>query len=146
MFQLFWPKLLKQNLKHNFVASINRINWKKNCKSWLGSSWISVQLHWLQLLCYKLPLKVSDHGSRSFQIRIWGPIGWPTPTQLGVPCNFCLIKYPPKRTPEAPEPHWAPWTPGVRVWGVNKPDIHDGPSLQSRCLGVEQRLSEKMEV
>ena len=44
-----------------------------------GDSHVPVTMHYwehsLQLLCYKLPLKVSDHGSRSFQIQIWGPIG-----------------------------------------------------------------------
>ena len=41
-----------------------------------------------------------------------GPAGpsrpMPCPTNLGVPSNFCFIKLPPKCTPEAPEPHWAP--------------------------------------
>ena len=52
------------------------------------------------------------HRPRSFQIRIQGPNRWPTPTKLGVPSNFCVIKCPPKCIAEAPEPHWGapgPW-------------------------------------
>ena len=64
--------------------------------------------HALQLLFYKIPLKLSLTGPRSFQIWIWGPIRWPTPTKLGVPINFCFIEFLPKCTPEAPEPQQGP--------------------------------------
>ena len=42
-------------------------------------------------------------GPRSFWIRIWDPKRWPTPTKSWVPCNFCFIKFLPKRTVESPE-------------------------------------------
>ena len=46
----------------------------------------------LQLLCYKLFLKVRHHAPeahrpRSFQIWIWRPKKWPTPTVLGCPAT-----------------------------------------------------------
>ena len=70
--------------------------------------------------CVKTPLEsewpwLQKHtGPRSFQIQIWGPKRCFTPTKLGV------IKCPPKRTPEAPEPLQAnpfrppgPWRQGI---------------------------------
>ena len=48
-------------------------------------------------------------GPRSFQIRIWGPKRWPTPTKSGAPCNFCFIKFLPKCTAEAPETPCTPF-------------------------------------
>ena len=34
---------------------------------------------------------------------------------IGVPSNFCFIKFLPKSTPEAPEPHRAPFWPPLRI-------------------------------
>ena len=57
----------------------------------------------------------AHNGPRSFQIWIWHPKKCPTPTVLGVPSNFCFIKFLPKSTPEAPEPHRAPFWPPLRL-------------------------------
>ena len=55
---------------------------------------------------------------RFFQIRIWDPKSWPTPTKLGVPCNFCFIKFSPKYMVEAPEAPWTSFThPIPKGWG-----------------------------
>ena len=74
----------------------------------------------LQLLCYKLPLKVSDHTRpRSFQIQIWGPKRWPITTKLGMPA---------KCKAEAPEPHRAPFLAPLDL-RVNSPS-YEWPWLQ----------------
>ncbi len=81
----------------------------------------------LQLLFYKLCLKMIDHGSR----RKWvtGPLGsklqiWKCNLLLpktGVPYNFCFIKFSQKWMVEAADACWtqfgAPLTPRVGVWG-----------------------------
>ena len=61
----------------------------------------------LQLMCNKLCLKMTDHGSRS----TWGPgpsrsrLGSqkydPPPTKTVLPYNFCFIKFSPSCTVEA---------------------------------------------
>ena len=58
-------------------------------------------------------------GPRSSQIRIWGPKRWLTPTKSGMPCNFCFIKFLPKRMAKAPETPCTPFMhPVLRGWGV----------------------------
>ena len=64
------------------------------------------------LLESEAPQLQKHTGPRSFQIWIWHPKNWPNPTGLGVPSNFCFIKFLPKCITEAPEPHRPPWTQG----------------------------------
>ena len=45
------------------------------------------------------------------------------PTKLGVPSNFCFIKYPPKCTAEAPEPLLGPLDLRVTVGGIQPHQI-----------------------
>ena len=48
-----------------------------------------------------------------------GPEKVTCPTKSGVPCNFCFIKFLPKRMVEAPEaPHTPFMHPVPRGWGV----------------------------
>ena len=58
----------------------------------------------------------------SFQIFIWGPKRWPTPTKLGKPSNFCFIKFYQNAPLRLKNPTWPtfgpPQTQGVRVKGV----------------------------
>ena len=84
------------------------------------SPYLSEEVQTLQLLFYKLSLKVKDHCSRS----MWGP--GPSRSKLGskisimgLPSNFCLIKFLPKCTADAPEPHQARWS-GERVSNLTK--------------------------
>ena len=56
-----------------------------------------------------------------------GPEKVTRPTKSGAPCNFCFIKFSPKRTVEAPEAPRTPFTHpvprGVGVPGQNPPKI-----------------------
>ncbi len=82
----------------------------------------------LQLLFYKVILKIrftmapEVHGAEVLpdpDYRSKNVI--PPPTSIGVPYNFCFIKFSPNQTVEAAEAHLtlfrAPLTPGVGVWG-----------------------------
>ena len=55
---------------------------------------------------------------------------WPAPTKLGVPYNFCLIKFSPKRTVEAAEAPHTPFThpvPGGWGYWVETPPQEPSP-------------------
>ena len=78
--------------------------------------WTPLQSEW--------PWLQKDMGPKSYQIWIWGPKRWPTPTKLGAPCNFCIIKFLPKCTVEAPEAPRTPFThpvPKGGGYGVKNP-------------------------
>ena len=77
------------------------------------------------------PQLQKDTGLKSFWIQIWFQINDPFP--LRVLSNFCLIKFMPKCTTEAPEPTWfpfgLPWMTGIRLEDVQLHQITLGVVL-----------------